>query len=440
MGFIQNIDGCLESAIGDHGLSQGDLDSWLQRLEPGLKSLRQAYETGSLPLLRITEDKDDIEELSAALQKISQGADTLVLFGTGGSSLGGETLAQLGGWYLPGVMQKGQESRPRVRFFDNLDPRSLDGLFFLLKLKETRFIITSKSGNTAEPLAQTLVALKAVKDAGLESEIPNLFLGITEPAQPDKKNALRELFEQYKIPMLPHHTGIGGRYSCLTNVGLLPAMAFGLDPYKIRQGARQLLQPLLNAADPRAISPALGAAVAVGLHKEKGISTSVMMPYTDRLGRFASWYVQLWAESLGKQGQGTTPIAALGPVDQHSQLQMLMDGPTNFLTNLVRTSCQGTGARIDAELARSVGLDYLAGRHIGDLVAAQQDAVAKALVEAGRPVRSFDIDTLDEQALGGLMMHFMIETILAGHLYGVDPFDQPAVEIGKRFAKETLSS
>lgn len=438
--FTQTIDACLEDAIGSDGLSKSALDLRLGKLASRLETLKQAYEDNSLALLRVVEERDDVDEAKSALDRLSVGADTIVFFGTGGSSLGGQTLAQLGGWYIPGGKRGNVEKRPRVRFYDNLDARTLQGAFGLFNLERTRFVVTSKSGGTAETLSQALVALKVVEEAGLKAKIPELFLGITEPTKDGKYNALRDLFGRYGIPMLEHHTGIGGRYSCFTNVGLMAALAFGLDAHAIRSGARDVVAGMLAANDPSSVPSAVGAAVAVGLHQEKGAGVSVMLPYSDQLSRFSSWYVQLWAESLGKGGAGTTPLAALGPVDQHSMLQLLMDGPKNFLVNILRTEPAGTGPVIDAELAKSVGLDYLAGRHVGDLTAAQQDATAKALSEAGRPVRTFDIPELNEASLGALLMHFMLETIFAAHLYEVDPFDQPAVEIGKKIAVKALSA
>jgi glucose-6-phosphate isomerase len=186
-------------------------------------------------------------------------------------------------------------------------------------------------------------------------------------------------------------------------------------------------------------APAIGAAVAIGLAKERGVRATVMLPYADRLSRFAAWYVQLWGESLGKNGEGTTPVAALGPVDQHSQLQLYLDGAPQHLITVIRETCAGRGPRVAADLAKLAHADYLAGHAAGDLVAAQQRAIPEALMAKGRPVRTIDVEVLDEAALGALMMHFMLETILAAHLLGVDPFDQPAVESGKMLTRRYLA-
>jgi glucose-6-phosphate isomerase len=345
--------------------------------------------------------------------------------------LGGQTLAQLGGWGIPGDDGNGgQRDRPRTRFYDNLDPRTLERALSSLDLGTTRFVVISKSGKTPETLVQAIAAIEAVRAAGLRGRIPALFLGLTEPRS-KATNGLRDLCEALSIPTLPHDPNIGGRFSALTNVGLLPALARGLDVEALRDGAGSVVKALIEVRAPHDFAPAVGAAVAIGLAKERGVKVNVMLPYSDRLSRFAAWYVQLWGESLGKNGEGTTPVAALGPVDQHSQLQLYLDGaPQHFIT-VVRENCAGSGPRVTPDLAKITHSEYLSGHAAGDLVAAQQKAIPEALLAAGRPVRTIDLERLDERALGALLMHFMLETILAGHLLGVDPFDQPAVESGK---------
>jgi glucose-6-phosphate isomerase len=438
--YVHTIDGCLEGAIGKHGLTSAELGRWLDPLAAAIAALQDDYRTRRLPHLRVIEETADVAAAEAALAKLSAGADCIVFFGIGGSSLGGQTLAQLGGWNIPGMATEAQRRRPRTRFYDNLDGVTLQAALASFDLADTRFVITSKSGGTPETLVQALAALAAVKSAGLAKRMPELFLGITEPAIPGTANGLRTLLEAHGIPVLDHHPGIGGRYSVFTNVGLLPAMARGLDASAIRAGARDVVAALMATKSPGDFAPALGAAVAIGMARERGIRAQVMMPYADRLGRLGHWFAQLWAESLGKNGQGTAPISALGPVDQHSQLQLFMDGPREYLITVVRAPSAGLGPRIPPELAAVAGLDYLSGRTAGDLVAAQAVAVPEALLRAGRPVRTFDLARLDERSVGSLMMHFVLETILAARLMGVDPFDQPAVELAKVITRERVAA
>jgi glucose-6-phosphate isomerase len=439
--YRQSVSGCLDGAIGAHGLAEAELGASLERLAPAIARLQEDYACGRLPHLRVPAESADIAEAEAAYERLASGAGAMVFFGTGGSSLGGQTLAQLAGWNIPGSADAAQKRRPRTRFYDNLDGHTLAAsLESFDDLGSVRFVVTSKSGGTPETLVQALAALAAVKAAGLGKRTPELFLGITEARVEGRANGLRTLFERHGIPLLDHHPGIGGRFSVFTNVGLLPAIARGLDARAVRAGAKAVVDALLAAEGPRGFAPAEGAAVAVALAREKGIRAQVMMPYSDRLGRFSHWFAQLWAESLGKGGQGTAPIACLGPVDQHSQLQLFMDGPHEHLITVVRVPSAGTGPRIDADLANAAGLSYLAGRTAGDLVAAQAEAVPQALARAGRPVRTFDLARLDEASLGALMMHMMLETILAAHLMGVDPFDQPAVELAKVVTRERVAA
>jgi glucose-6-phosphate isomerase len=440
MPLLQSVEGCLEAGIGASGLSQAELDRYLDRLKPRLDILRKAHATGALPLLRLPERRNDIGPARDALGALTKDAKTLVFFGTGGSSLGGQTLAQLGGWGIPGDDGNDpQPGRPRTRFYDNLDARTLERALASLDLATTRFVVISKSGNTPETLIQIITAIEAVRAAGLGTHIPELFLGLTEPRS-KTTNGLCDLCEALSIPTLPHDPKIGGRFSGLTNVGLLPALARGLDVEALRDGAHAVIEGLLLVTEPKDFAPALGAAVAIGLAKERGVKVSVMLPYSDRLSRFAAWYVQLWGESLGKRGEGTTPVAALGPVDQHSQLQLYLDGAPQHVITVIREACGGAGPRVTPDLAKLAHAEYLAGHAAGDLVAAQQKAIPEALIAAKRPVRTMDIERLDERALGALMMHFMLETILAGHLLGVDPFDQPAVESGKIITRRYLGA
>jgi glucose-6-phosphate isomerase len=436
--YIQSIAGCLDGAIGVHGLTKAQMDAWLAKLAPHLHELVADYDQSRLPVLRIAEATSDLTEAEAALAKLAAGAKTVVFFGTGGSGLGGQTLAQLAGWNIPGGADAAQKNRPRTRFYDNLDADTLSRGIAGLDLASTRFVVTSKSGNTPETLVQALVVLDALAKAGLATTIPQLLLGITEPAKAGVKNGLRALFGSKGIPLLEHHSGIGGRFSVLTNVGLLPALARGLDAGAVRAGAKSVIDAMRAAKSPADFAPAVGAALAVALSKDKGIRIQVMMPYADRLGKFGHWFVQLWAESLGKKGEGTSPIACLGPLDQHSQLQLFMDGPREHLMTVLRVATSGQGPKIDPALAKAAGLEEMAGRNVGDLVAAQAQGVPAALGSAGRPVRTFDLAHLDEFTMGALLMHFMLETILAGRLLGIDPFDQPAVELAKVLSRERL--
>jgi glucose-6-phosphate isomerase len=435
MPFQQNIDNARADRIGEHGVAELVLDEAATRSAAALAGLRQAHADGSLPLLRVPSKTDDLEQIKRVAARLRAGATDVVVLGTGGSSLGGQTIAQLADIGVRGA--EPFRSPPRMHFIDNLDPATYGALLGKLPLATTRFIAISKSGGTGETLMQTAAALAAVQQAGLEARIGELFFGISEAAKPGKRNGLRDLLGS-SVEMLEHDPNIGGRYSGLSNVGLLPAAILGLDIKAIRAGAAMALAPVLAQRPAAEVPAALGAALNIALAAQDK-TIAVLMAYADRLERFTRWYVQLWAESLGKAGRGTTPLGALGPVDQHSQLQLFIAGPRDKLFTVVTVASEGQGPRIDAELARRAGEPDFAGKSIGDLVAAQGRATAETLAKNGCPVRTIHLARLDETSLGALMMHFMLETIIAAHLLGVDAFDQPAVEEGKVLAKQYLA-
>ena len=402
----------------------------LSRTGAALDRLRQQHADGSLPLLRLPARHDDIAPVLGYARLLNESTTDVVFLGTGGSSLGGQTLAQLAGYAVPAL---GLLRKPRLHFMDNLDPGTFGAMLEQLPLASSRFVAISKSGGTAETLMQTAAVLSALTAAGRQPH--DHFVGISEPVKPGRRNGLRDLLAPHDVPFLDHDPGVGGRFSVLTNVGLLPAAVCGLDIGAIRAGAAAALAPVLAGKGPADVPAAVGAALAVA----SGPPISVLMAYADRLEKFTRWYVQLWAESLGKDGKGTTPIAAIGPVDQHSQLQLYMAGPRDKLFTVVTVGAKGRGPRIDAELAKRAGEPGLGGKTIGDLVAAQGRATADTLAKNGCLVRTLHLDALDEASLGELLMHFMLETIVAAHLMGVDPFDQPAVEDGKVLAKRYLA-
>ncbi len=423
--FRYSIERALKSGIGQGGIDDSAFNANLARTEDALKNLRAAYEKNTLPLLRLPEKSDDLPELKSLASRLASATD-VVFLGTGGSSLGGQALVQL----------KIGTGKPRTHFPDNLDPVTFEALLATLPLKTTQFVATSKSGGTAETLMQTIAAITALEAAGCKTSAH--LTGISEPARAGKKNGLRDLLEARGCGLLVHDPGVGGRYTALSNVGLLPVLTAGLDAEAVRAGAAEILKPLLAGKPAQEIPAALGAALSATAAAE-GKTIRVLMAYADRLEKFTKWWAQLWGESLGKQGKGATPVPALGPVDQHSQLQLWLDGRADKLFTIITVDIEGKGPRMDAEMSKAVGEPGLAGKTIGDLVAAQARATADTLAKNGRPVRTIGLAALDEKSLGAIMMHFMLETIIAAHLLGVDPYDQPAVEEGKVLAKQYLA-
>lgn len=439
--LAQSLDLTLASAIGEGGLDRATLDQATADMAASLARLRGEAKKKSLALLGLPAATDDLKPVKQAASRLRKGASDVVFLGTGGSSLGGQALAQLADYGVPGLGRFAGE--PRVHFLDNLDPETFAAFLKRLPLATAKFVAVSKSGGTGETLTQTIAVIAALRKAGigkagLDEEIGARFQGLSEPLKPGGRNALRALLEPFGVPFLDHHTGVGGRYSVLTNCGLLPAAVLGLDIEAIRAGAARALAPVLGAKGVAEVPAALGASLNLAaMRSGKGIA--VLMPYADRLALVTRWWVQLWAESLGKEGKGSQPVAALGPVDQHSQQQLYLAGPKDKLFTVLTVGVKGKGPLVDAKLARQAGEPGLGAKRIGDLVAAQGLAMVDTFARNGRAVRRLHVDRLDAASLGEILMHFMLETVLTGYAMGIDPFDQPAVEEAKLLAKSYLA-
>jgi glucose-6-phosphate isomerase len=431
MFYSHVIDDALESKVGKQGLHRAALDRELANASKALDKFRQWKADGTLPLLSLPGARDDLTPLKPHAERFTKFEHVIVL-GTGGSSLGGQTLVAL--------KDQGfgpQNGRPKLWFMDNVDPATFTELAARLPLARTGLIVISKSGTTAETLTQFLTLLPEFEAKVGKDRLAEHVIAITEPSD----NALSRLAGRIGCPILDHDPKVGGRFSVLSLVGLLPAMIAGLDVGAVREGAASVLDPVLEASDAGDLAPAVGAALSVGLARERGIGTTVLMPYCDRLGYFGFWYRQLWAESLGKGGNGTTPVRAMGTVDQHSQLQLYLGGPADKMFTVLILDTAGKGTPIvPAALGGDKSLSYLANRSLGDLLLAEADATAATLVKNGRPTRVMRIATLDERVMGALMMHYMLETMFAAHLLGVDAFDQPAVEEGKILTRQYLAA
>lgn len=429
--YSHDISGCLEERVGEAGLTPSLFAAAMERAAAARQRVCAMYNDRALPLLRLPELSGDMAASRKVAAFLRDGATDIVFLGTGGSSLGAQALVQLAGYRVPACETA---LGARLHFFDNLDAATMAEGLAALPLRTTRAFLVSKSGGTPETMVQALCLMAVLEQAGLKPA--DHVAALTEPGDP-AANPLLKLAQAHHLMLIDHDPKVGGRFSVLSNVGLVPALVAGLDAVAVRAGAGEVMQAVLAGDDA---APVAGAALCVALQEARGMNVSVMMPYADRLRLFSAWYAQLWAESLGKQGLGSQPVAAAGPVDQHSQMQLFIDGPSGRLVNLVSPATAGQGPRLPESLRDDPKLAYLAGRTVGDVTACQQTAAAEVLVRNGRPVRVFAVDKVDERATGALMMHFMLETIMAGFMMGVDPFDQPAVEQGKVLTRDYLSA
>ena len=292
----------------------------------------------------------------------------------------------------------------------------------------------SKSGDTSETLAQFNVFLQWLQTRLTPSEVSGRVKIITQP----RSSALWEIGTKKNFDILNHDPNIGGRFSAFSLVGVLPALIAGIDVSSFRNGAATTL---IHTRKKRHNSaPAQGAALKLAAAKHATLATDILMLYSDKLFWFGQWYRQLWAESIGKDGYGATPVPFLGTVDQHSQLQLYLDGPSDKLFSAIMHGYEDIGILVNPSATGDVSLGALEQRTLGDLINASQRGTVDALMAAHRPVRTIATGELNAAALGALMMHFMLETIITADLLGVDPFDQPAVEEGKARTKQYLKN
>ena len=385
--------------------------------EQGIAAFNKLLKSAS-PHLEVLKRRDDLGEVTKLAARIRKDFSALVVVGTGGSSLGGKMLYELRDTSKP---------CPAIYFLENVDPTGTADIFHALDLKKSFFVFISKSGGTLETLSQTLLALKQLDPKTISQQCA----AISDP----KDSALRQLCAGLNIPVYDHVAEIGGRYSVLTNVGLLPAAVAGLDVAALRESA-------LAYAEKAAEAIAEAAAFHMRMMAEK-TTLHVLMPYTERLKCLTDWHRQLWAESIGKDGKGTTPVRALGAVDQHSQIQLYLGGPKDKCFTFLATDQKGAGVSIWPEklkLPQHPDLDYLKGKTLGDIIDAEQWATIETFQSRGLPVRVLKLADCTERTIGALLMHFILETIITAALMGVNPYDQPAVEDGKKLAKQLLSA
>lgn len=378
---------------------------------------------------------------STAFAKRTRGKfDDVVVLGIGGSALGPvalRTALRKPFWNLLDAGER--DMRPRLHVLDNLDPVTVKALLDKVKLERSLFIVTSKSGGTAETMAQYLVVREQLEAHKLSPKDHLVF--VTDPA----KGALRPIASAEKIPALDIPPNVGGRFSVLTPVGVLPAALIGIETSKLLAGAGEMGHRCLSA-ELRENPAGIFATLQYLADSKEGKHVHVLMPYSDALRDAAAWFVQLWAESLGKRRKGKgaekhvgpTPLGALGATDQHSQVQLFMEGPADKTMTFIAVPRKKGDVKIPKLHPNVAELAYLGGHSLGEVLDIERRATAGALARRGRPNMTLELDAVDPWHVGALMMLLEAATIYAGGLYQVNPLDQPGVELGKQFTYAML--
>ena len=435
-----------EALDQQHGLARARLAELVGRFGAVQAEVRQRRAAGEYGFYRLVEQGATVRAIKTFAEGLGQAHDHVLVLGIGGSALGVKAL--LTALRRPAWNEWDDEGRdffPRLTVLENVDPTSVSAALQRIDPRRVLVNVISKSGGTAETMAQYLV-VRAWLEEALGTAAHRHLVFTTDPA----RGALRELAQREHIATLDVPPEVGGRFSVLSPVGLLPAALVGIDINALLEGARRALER--SEADDLLRNPAaLYAALHWAADTELGARIHVLMPYTDRLREFAEWYRQLWAESLGKRVErsgrtvhvGPTPVAAVGATDQHSQVQLFMEGPFDKLITFVAVDDLGVDVKIprpdsteaatpDSGHALPADLDYLAGHTLGELLRAEYQATSTALAQMGRMNCTLRFPDLTPSTLGEAIMFFQLATGYAGVWYGVDPFDQPGVELGKR--------
>ncbi|MGH7509928.1 MAG: glucose-6-phosphate isomerase [Gemmatimonadales bacterium] len=428
---------------GEHGLPRARLADLSERFGAVHKEVSERRSAGEYGFYQLVEQEPTMRQIRTFAEGLGQAYDHVLVLGIGGSALG--TKALLNALRRPAWNEWDDEGRdffPRLTILENVDPTSVSAALERIDPRRVLVNVISKSGGTAETMAQYLV-VRGWLDEALGPAASRHLVFTTDPA----RGALRELARQERIATLDVPPEVGGRFSVLSPVGLLPAALVGIDIEALLAGARIALQRA-ESGDLLDNPPALYSALhwAAGLDLDTRVH--VLMPYTDRLREFAEWYRQLWAESLGKrvdrQGRtvhvGPTPVGAVGATDQHSQVQLFMEGPFDKVITFITVDDLGvdvpipgrSGTASGSEEALPPELEYLPGHTLGQLLRAEYEATSAALAQMGRMSCTLTLPDLKAATLGEAIMFFQIATGYAGAWYGIDPFDQPGVELGKR--------
>ena len=425
---------------GRHGLPRvrlGELAARFGSIQQEVGRRRGAGEYGFYDLV---DQGTTVRQITTFAEGVGQAYDHVLVLGIGGSALG--TKALMNALRRPAWNEwddEGREFYPRVTVLENVDPTTVAATLARIDPRRVLVNVISKSGGTAETMAQYLVVRAWLHDALGDAASRHLVF-TTDPS----RGALRELAVRDGVATLDVPPAVGGRFSVLSPVGLLPAALAGIDIAGLLAGAGRAVERA--AADDLLHNPAaLYAALHWSADSELGARIHVLMPYTDRLRELAEWFRQLWAESLGKrvdrEGRtvhvGPTPLAAVGATDQHSQVQLFMEGPFDKVITFIRLERFAEEVVIPGPdrmggLELPADLAYLAGHGLGELLNAEYEATAAALAEMGRMSCTLHLPELTAETMGELIMFFQLATGYAGAWYGIDPFDQPGVELGKR--------
>lgn len=428
----------MEDIIGDeHGISPEQLKDLAEKTSPLIKQLNKEREAGETPYRDLPYNSEIAQLVKELVEELKGRCENLVVFGIGGSALGNIALQTALNPYMHNLDDT-QRSGPRLFVFDNIDPEQLSSFLDWLgdKLDKTIFNAISKSGWTAETAAQFMIVRKLLLDKLGPDDCKKQIITTTDA----NKGILRSIAKNAGIKSLIIPEGIGGRFSVLSAVGLFSAAMCGIDIDSLLEGARDM-DTRVKCEDFYKNPAAINAAINYHFYN-RGKRISVMMPYSYHLKDLSDWYRQLWAESLGKKEDltgndvhiGPTPVKALGTTDQHSQVQLYREGPNDKLFTFLQVRNFDKDIKIGPAPEYAQELGFLAGKDLSELLNNEKRATEYALLESERPCLTVVFPEVNAYTVGQFIYLFEVTTSFAGALFNINPYDQPAVELGKEAA------
>ena len=425
----------MAGAVGEeHGLTDALVDDVAANVAAAHARITSERAAGGQRWMNLPDDTRLADEIVAFAGEVRQRYSDYLLIGIGGSSLGAIATIQATTHPHRNLLPAEKRGGPRFFVLDNPDPEKVRATLEICDLPNTLVNVVTKSGQTAETMANFLVALETLEGAVGKEQARKQVVATTDPVS----GLLRQLAEEQGYRTFPVPPGVDGRQTVLSAVGMIPAALCGVDVHALLAGAAAMRERCANA-DVRQNPAYLLAALSYLADTARDKSMLVTMPYADSLYGISDWFRQLWAESLGKRlsvsGEevfaGQTPIKALGAIDQHSQIQLYTEGPNDKVVQIIRVGSYRELVAIGAPPASIPDLAYLAGAELGQLLDREALATAWALTAARRPNITITTPVIDAFAVGEFFFLLELQTVMAGALYGVDPFGQPGVEAGK---------
>ncbi|MBN2190305.1 MAG: glucose-6-phosphate isomerase [Candidatus Aureabacteria bacterium] len=428
--ILFDFNNSLAGIVGqDNGCEERDIESLRGNISKAVSKIETIRKEGNPGFVKLPFTRDIASEISEFAESIKDKYENFVVLGIGGSALGNIALnTALTDPY------KRKKGLPKLFVMDNIDPEVFSSLLEGIDLRKTVFNVITKSGGTSETMSQFLI-VRSMLEKMYGKKYREHIIATTDPEKGDLKAISEE--EGYKTFCIPQN--VGGRFSVLSPVGLLSAAVTGIDIHELLAGAEKMDMRCRERDYLR--NPAyMYAILHYILDVKKNKKISVMMPYSTKLRDVADWYRQLWAESLGKtrivEGNsvfvGQTPVKALGATDQHSQVQLYVEGPNDKYFIFVGLKKFAKDIKIPAGFEDRQSINYLSGHTMGELFHAEQKATTLALTKAKRPNATIWLPEISGNSIGQLLYMLELATAFAGYLLEIDPFNQPGVEEGKK--------